>query len=57
MSSTHDTLIVAAVISSDLFVIKYQDSVSYKQSQHCDSFSDLINDFLSFLIVVASLND
>jgi len=50
-------LIAAAVISSDLFVIEYQNSVSYKQPQHCDSSLNLINDFLSSSIVVAFLND
>jgi len=50
-------LIAAAVISSDLLVIKYQDFVSYKQPQHCDSSSDLINGFLPSSIVVTSLNN
>jgi len=50
-------LIAAAVISSDLLVIEYQNSVSYKQLQHYDSSSGLTNDFLSSSIVVAFLND
>jgi len=49
--------IAAAVISSDLLVVEYQDSVSYKQPQHCDSSSGLTNGFLPSSIVVASLNN
>jgi len=51
------SFIAAAVISSNLLVVEYQNSVSYKQPQHCDSSSDLINDFLPSSIVVASLNN
>jgi len=50
-------LIAAAAIPSDLLVVEYQDSVSYKQPQHCDSPSGLINGFLPPSKVVASLDD
>jgi len=50
-------LIAAAVISQNLLVVEYLNSVSYKQPQHCDSSSDLISDFQPSLIVYASLTD